>query len=438
MAYTRNPLFQFASNTTVGVAEAPIGAILYDNASNAFYEKIKDSAADTITAALSASDLIQINNNGGSAWNVNTEYKPGDFVTKTDNIGGETRHQEYIALIDNIGKDPFTATTDWLLYNVVKYLDKDITITVSSGPGGSAGDGDFDTLEGAILAANRYKMIDGASLGIQILSGHVITGPMYLSGLDMADVYIYTEFPDTVVEISSAGINTTTAGHAAVFSFNSCIAPMFGFNMHFTSPDIGKSDKAFLAVAAWRTSISFNGSAKDVAPQLKMDSIESGTGLIRLTGNSVFNGNDRLYSGGETCFRVGGGSKAQLVRASITDYGVGGVGYGLRVYQGAKVDIGGVPDVPPGTGTGGVVRQSASGALHGISVSNGGMVIASGIDANFTSTVGYDADPGPGTTNDLVVGAGSSLIWGGLPTDGSLGGTNISTNILAGAGIIYI
>ena len=181
---------KFKAKTSVGdiaPGDIPERELFFDFNRNVQYT----STNGTDVVKLVPDDLI----GGGMKWDPTIEYQSGTLVTVENTLPGDiVTNQEYVSITNNnIGNDPTTSPTEWRLYNAVKYINTDVTISIGTG-------GDYPDLDTALNAISRYVAVDGAAVYMKLLAGHVVDYPVYIRNVNLPNVYVTAD--DSTINIS--------------------------------------------------------------------------------------------------------------------------------------------------------------------------------------------------------------------------------------------
>lgn len=336
---------------------------------------------------------------GGMEYDSTREYEEGTLVTVSTALpGGISTDEEYISMTDNnLGNDPLTDTTNWRLYNVVKWINQDIVIDIGVG-------GDFLTIVDALNTLSKYKMVDTKKITLRLKSGHVIDYNISYSGQDFSGIKIINEI-DTDYTSITAGPNS--ASNDAVFFFENTYAPEFDINMSYDGPPMAADQKIF---NLYKNSFMVFSGTRELVSTVTND--PESTSFQIVANSSLFASNSKIRGDKNICVVVSGNSVLQAVGATFSN----GENSIIRVFQASKVDI-----------LGSSINCGELSATEGVGISANHTSNVNATDVNITESAPAGADT-------IFVSTGATICISGISGTYT---TNISVNTLDRLGIIY-
>ncbi len=247
-------------------------------------ELLLDFDNNQILTSSNGTDIVSFGSTekGGTRWDPKTIYAIGDLAIVEDTVHSNDllHHVQYICIKNGAtGVDPLNDTTGaWREYNVVKWIDTDIEITVGT-------NGDFDKLDTALRFLGKYSTIDLGFVTVRILSGHVIDYMIEVYGVQFPDCAIVQDDPSTTVVIDSHPSNYGST-RLSLINFINCNLGSIILNLNV----VGRFHPSFSSKQELRV-IYFGGSSCSLTVQIDVSQVNffAGSGgykVIYLTDGS--------------------------------------------------------------------------------------------------------------------------------------------------------
>ncbi len=319
-------------------------------------------------------------------WKPTKNYLIGDLVTYVRTlIPGFVEDIEYEAIHNSKGSTPSATSTNWKMLNNIRFIDKNITISIGA-----------NKVKETLDILQYYKLVENSKFTINVTDGQNIPTLKY-TGIDFSGVVITST--NNVLRFTSS---------ASCIEFIGGKAPLIMATAHgieYSSP------VAFLKCRLGGTARISQGSriiAKNSAA----------TTLIALSGSFIEAQRCEFIEGLIQCVAASTG-KINVTDSTFTNFHINGVSANTGGIVVASTSTSGATVTP-------IVKfattfGSNDPKRNAIAATNGGQVIAKNTDARCTAM-----------PNDLAVEEGGIIY-----AFGTLGGTNTTPNNLSEKGVIF-